>query len=107
MTPNQDAAVRVYDSQSEAYHQAFAVFLAHTDQKVNARAWLDRLVQTLPAWCVFIDPGERHDKEPAWFLARFERTIAVEPSPSLSADFQRNCSGAEVLAVRILDANPA
>jgi SAM-dependent methyltransferase len=113
MTPNRDpadrrdAAVRAYDSQSEAYHQAFAVFLAHTDQKVNARAWLDRLVQTLPARRVFIDAGAGNGQVTAWLLDRFERTVAVEPSPSLSADLRRNCPGAEVLSVPILDANPS
>jgi hypothetical protein len=37
--------VRVYDSQSVAYHRAFQAILDHTDQKVTARRWLDGLVQ--------------------------------------------------------------
>ena len=41
--------VRSYDSQSVAYHDAFQVFLACTDQKINARRWLEQLVQKLPS----------------------------------------------------------
>jgi trans-aconitate methyltransferase len=101
------AAVRVYDSQSEAYHQAFQIFLDHTDQKANARRWLDRLVQTLPARRVFVDAGAGNGQVTAWFLDQFERTIAIEPSPSLSADLRRTCPGADVLQARILEAQPA
>jgi SAM-dependent methyltransferase len=99
--------VRVYDSQSVAYHQAFQVFLDHTDQKVNARRWLDGLVQSLPARRVFLDAGAGNGKVTAWFLDRFERTIAVEPSPSLSAELRQTCPSAEVLPVPILEAEPA
>jgi SAM-dependent methyltransferase len=98
--------VRVYDSQSEAYHEAFGVFLAHTDQKVNARRWLDGLVQTLPARRVFVDAGAGNGQVTAWYLDRFERTIAIEPSPSLSADLRRACPGAQVQPVKILQAEP-
>jgi SAM-dependent methyltransferase len=98
--------VRAYDSQSEAYHDAFQVFLDHTDQKTNARRWLDTLVQTLPGRQVFIDAGAGNGQVTAWFLDQFARTIAIEPSPSLSADLRRTCPGAEVLPVRILDASP-
>jgi SAM-dependent methyltransferase len=99
--------VHVYDSQSVAYHDAFQTFLDHTDQKVNARHWLDGLVQSLPARRVFIDAGAGNGQVTAWFLDQFERTIAIEPSPSLSADLRRTCPKAEVLPVRILDAQPA
>jgi SAM-dependent methyltransferase len=99
--------VRVYDSQSVAYHQAFQAFLDHTDQKVNARRWLDGLVQGLPARRVFVDAGAGTGQVTAWFLEQFERTIAIEPSPSLSAELRRTCPKAEVLPVRILDAQPA
>jgi SAM-dependent methyltransferase len=101
---NDVARVQAYNSQSEAYHRAFQVFLAHTDQKVNARSWLDGLVQTLPARHVFVDAGAGNGQVTAWFLDRFERTIAIEPSPSLSADLQRTCPTSEVLPVPILDA---
>jgi SAM-dependent methyltransferase len=101
------AKVRVYNSQSTAYHEAFQVFLDHTDQKVNARRWLDGLVQTLPARRVFLDAGAGNGQVTAWFLDQFERTIAIEPSPSLSAELRRTCPNAEVLPVPILEAQPA
>jgi SAM-dependent methyltransferase len=99
--------VRAYDSQSEVYHDAFAVFLRHTDQKVTARRWLDGLVHSLPRRRVFVDAGAGNGQVTAWFTDRFERTIAIEPSPSLSADMRQTCPTAEVLAVPILDATPA
>ena len=98
--------IRSYDSQSVAYHDAFAVFLACTDQKVNARRWLDALVETLPKRRVFIDAGAGNGQVTAWFAARFQRTIAIEPSPSLSADLRKTCPSAEVLAKKLLDARP-
>jgi SAM-dependent methyltransferase len=104
---NDVARVRVYDSQSAAYHQAFQVFLDHTDQKANARRRLDCLVQTLPARRVFLDAGAGNGQVTAWFLPEFERTIAVAPTPSLNAELRRSCPGAEVMAVKILDARPA
>ncbi len=99
--------VRVFDSQGEAYHQAFRVFLGHTDQKVNARRWLDGLVQTLPARRVFLDVGAGNGQVTAWFTGQFERTIAIEPNPSLREELRRACPGAEVLPVKILDARPS
>jgi SAM-dependent methyltransferase len=101
------ALVRVYDSQSVAYHQAFQVFLDHTDQKVNARRRLDGLVQSLPARRVFVDAGAGNGQVTAWFLNQFERTIAIEPSPSLSADLGRSCPSVELIPLKILDARPA
>jgi FkbM family methyltransferase len=101
------ATVDVYDSQSDTYHHAFQVFLAHTDQKVNARGWLDRLVQSLPHRRVFVDAGAGNGQTTAWFLGKFDRTVAVEPNPSLNADLRQSCPTAEVLAVKILEAQPA
>jgi len=99
--------MQVYDSQSEAYHRAFQVFLEHTDQKTNARTRLDRLVQDLPARRTFVDAGAGNGQVTAWFVERFERTIAIEPSPSLSADLRHTCPDAEVIQTRILEAEPA
>jgi SAM-dependent methyltransferase len=99
--------VCVYDSQSEAYHTAFQVFLDHTDQKVNARRWLDGLVQRLAQQHVFIDAGAGNGQVTAWFVDRFDRTIAIEPSPSLNADLRQTCPRAEVLRIKILEAQPA
>jgi SAM-dependent methyltransferase len=99
--------VHVYDSLGEAYHHAFHVFLDHTDQKVNARRRLDELVQALPERRVFVDAGAGTGQVTAWFIDRFQRTIAVEPNPSLNAELRQTCPGAEVLPAKILDAEPS
>ena len=48
---------KIYKSNTEEYHQAFQVFLAHTDQKIKARQWLEACVQKFPSKKVFIDAG--------------------------------------------------
>ena len=83
--------VKGYDSQSSAYHQAFQVFLDHTDQKVKAQQWLNRLVQTLPSRRVFIDIGAGNGKVTSWFMGSFNHTIATEPNESLRAELKKNC----------------
>ncbi len=95
--------VKGYDSQSSAYHQAFQVFLDHTDQKVKAQQWLNRLVQTLPSRRVFIDIGAGNGKVTSWFMGSFNHTIATEPNESLRAELKKNCPQIEVLPARILD----
>jgi hypothetical protein len=74
--------INVYDSQSKEYHHAFQVFLDHTDQKLKAQQWLNRLVQTLPLRRVFIDAGAGNGKVTAWFTDAFNQTIALEPNES-------------------------
>ncbi len=101
-----DDLVTGYDSQSEAYRAAFAVFLAHTDQKTTAFAWLDRLVRTLPARKTFIDVGAANGALTARFLPAFGRTIAIEPSPSLREELRRTCPRAEIIPQLVLDARP-
>ena len=95
--------IKVYDSQSSAYHQAFQVFLDHTDQKVKAQQWLNRLVQTLPSRRVFIDIGAGNGKVTSWFMDSFNHTIATEPNESLRAELKKNCPQIEVRPARILD----
>lgn len=101
---NTTGRVSTYDSQSPAYHRAFEVFLTHTDQKVKARDWLKGLVHGLPSRQVFIDAGAGNGKVTAWFLEDFQRTIAIEPNPSLCDELRRTCPTAEVLPQKILDA---
>lgn len=101
------ARVHVFDSQGEAYHQAFHAFLEHTDQKTNARRWLDDFLKRLPHRRVFIDAGAGTGQTTAWLSEQFERTIAIEPNPSLNAELKRTCPEAEVLGQTILQANPS
>ena len=100
------ALVSVYDSKSAAYHEAFGVFLRCTDQKTNARRWLDDFVERMADRLVLIDAGAGNGQVTAWLLDRFERTIAIEPNPSLNADLMLACPSAEILSVPILKADP-
>ncbi len=50
-------SIQVFDSQGEAYKRAFQIFLDHTDQKRNAKRFLQKLVDGLPHRDVFIVPG--------------------------------------------------
>jgi SAM-dependent methyltransferase len=102
---DESAPIRVYDSQTEAYHDAFAVFLAHTDQKLNARGWLDGFLARLPSPEVFVDAGAGNGQTTAWLGGRFGRVVAIEPNPSLCHDLRQTCPAAEVLPVKILDAH--
>ena len=77
--------VQVFNSQTQAYHDAFQVFLEHTDQKVTARAWLERCIQTLPSRRVCIDAGAGEGQVTSWVAAAFDTTLAIEPNPHLSA----------------------
>jgi len=97
--------ITVYDSQSLEYHQAFQVFLDHTDQKLKAQAWLSELIDRLPSRRTFIDAGAGNGKVTAWFVERFDRTIAIEPNVSLRRDLERACPTAEIISERILNAN--
>ena len=46
--------IRIFDSQGEVYKQAFRIFLDHTDQKRNAKRWLQEVVDTLPTILLLI-----------------------------------------------------
>lgn len=50
-------SMKVFDSQGEHYKRAFQIFLDHTDQKRNAKRFLQTLVNGLPERRVFIDAG--------------------------------------------------
>lgn len=95
--------ISTYDSQSPAYHRAFEVFLAHTDQKAKARDWLKGLVHGLPSRQVFVDAGAGNGKVTSWFLADFQQTIAIEPNPSLCDELRQTCPTATVVPQKILE----
>ena len=99
--------VAVYDSQSREYHQAFQIFLDHTDQKHQAQKWLTALIDRLPSRRMFIDAGAGNGKVTAWFTDRFDRTLAIEPNASLRSELERACPAAEVIPEKILDAKIA
>lgn len=101
-----ESHVLSYSSQGAAYHDAFRVFLEHTDQKTNALAWLDRVVAELPAHGTLIDAGAGSGVLTARLAPRFDRTIAIEPNLSLADDLQAACPTAELHRKMILDALP-
>jgi SAM-dependent methyltransferase len=98
--------LNVYDSQGDEYSRAFSVFLAHTDQKAKANAWLEQEVKGLANRDVFIDAGAGNGQLTGWLAPRFRKTIAIEPNPSFREGLQRSCRGVELLPVPIAQARP-
>jgi SAM-dependent methyltransferase len=95
-----------YDSQGEEYTRAFGVFLAHTDQKAKATAWLDCEVDALLNRDVFIDAGAGTGQLTARLQPRFGQTIAIEPNASLRDKLKLSCQGAEILPLSITASQP-
>jgi trans-aconitate methyltransferase len=98
--------IRVFDSQGEAYKQAFQIFLDHTDQKRNARRWLQLVVDGLPARKVFIDAGAGNGEVTRTFADAFDRTIAIEPNAYLLNQLQQAVPAAETIGQPIMAAQP-
>jgi ubiquinone/menaquinone biosynthesis C-methylase UbiE len=99
--------VRVFDSQGEDYKQAFQIFLDHTDQKRNARRWLQQVVDRLPVRKVFIDAGAGNGEVTRNFADAFARTIAIEPNIYLLKQLQQAVPLAEPICQPIMTAQPA
>ena len=98
--------IRLFDSQGEAYKQAFQIFLDHTDQKRNAKRWLQEVVDRLPAHMVFIDAGAGNGEVTKAFAGAFNRTIAIEPNVYLRNQLQQTLPTAEAIGLPILAAQP-
>ncbi|NGZ08638.1 MAG: class I SAM-dependent methyltransferase, partial [Nitrospira sp. LK70] len=98
--------IRIFDSQGEAYKQAFQIFLQHTDQKRNAKRWLQGLVERLPAHRVFIDAGAGNGEVTQSLAGAFARTIAIEPNAHLRNQLQQRLPTIEVIGLPILAAQP-
>lgn len=98
--------VRVFDSQGEAYKQAFQIFLDHTDQKRNAKRWLQEVVDRLPARRVLIDAGAGNGEVTRTLAHAFDRTIAIEPNLYLLKQLQQVVPVAEAIGRSIMAAQP-
>lgn len=98
--------IRIFDSQGEAYKQAFQTFLDHTDQKRNAKRWLQNVVNDLPARSVFIDAGAGNGEVTKAFSGAFGRTVAIEPNAYLLKQLQAAIPDAEAIGESILAATP-
>jgi hypothetical protein len=99
--------IRVFDSRGEDYKKAFQVFLDHTDQKRNAKRWLQQVVDRLPERKVFIDAGAGNGEVTSTFAPAFDRTIAIEPNAYLLSQLQEAIPSAETIGKPILSAKPA
>ncbi|AOS65080.1 class I SAM-dependent methyltransferase [Actinoalloteichus hymeniacidonis] len=93
--------------QDENYSQAFAAFLAHTDQKRRMWDHLESILEALPRRDVLIDAGAGEGGTTAWLSGSFRRTIAIEPNSQLRVTLQTVCPTATVLPTKILDTEPA
>lgn len=103
----QSDTIQVFDSQGERYKQAFQVFLDHTDQKRNAKRWLQQVVDAMPVRQVLIDAGAGNGAVTRAFAEAFDCTIAIEPNVYLLSQLQQAIPHAEVIAAPILAAKPA
>jgi hypothetical protein len=99
-------SIQVFDSQGEAYKRAFQIFLDHTDQKRNAKRFLQKLVDGLPKRNIFIDAGAGNGEVTKAFAGAFDRTIAIEPNPHLLKQLKQAIPQAEAIAAPILAADP-
>lgn len=102
----QHERIRIFDSQGEAYKQVFQIFLDHTDQKRNAKRWLQEVVDSLPARQVLIDAGAGNGEVTKAFAGAFNHTIAIEPNVYLLNQLQQVLPTAESLGLPILAAQP-
>jgi hypothetical protein len=98
--------IRIFDSQGQAYKEAFQIFLDHTDQKRNARRWLQQAVVGLSAHRVFIDAGAGNGEMTKSFASAFHRTIAIEPNVYLLKQLQQAVPSVEAIGLPILEAQP-
>lgn len=98
--------IRIFDSQGQAYKEAFQIFLDHTNQKRNARHWLQQVVDRLPAHRAFIDAGAGNGEMTKAFARAFTRTIAIEPNVYLLKQLQQVVPSAEAIDLPILAAQP-
>jgi phospholipid N-methyltransferase len=98
--------IQVFDSQGEAYKRAFQIFLDHTDQKRNAKRFLQKVVEGLPKRHVFIDAGAGNGEVTKAFAGDFDRAIAIEPNPHLLTQLKQTIPEAETIGAPILAADP-
>jgi ubiquinone/menaquinone biosynthesis C-methylase UbiE len=101
-----EECIRRFDSQGEAYKQAFQIFLDHTDQKRNARRWLQRVVDELPNRQVFLDAGAGNGEMAKTFAGSFKQTIAIEPNEYLLNQLRQALPEVEAIDRPIMEAQP-
>ena len=98
--------IQIFDSQGEAYKQAFKTFLDHTDQKRKAKRWLQNVVDDLPVRSVFIDAGAGNGEVAKAFSGAFGRIVAIEPNAYLLKQLRAVIPDAEAIGQPIMAADP-
>ncbi len=78
--------ISVYSSDTEKYRQSFEIFLKYTNQKIQAKQKLDRLIKNLPEKKVFIDAGAGNGEITSRYSSilseiRFENIPMTTPPP--------------------------
>ncbi|MCC9607204.1 class I SAM-dependent methyltransferase [Blastopirellula sp. JC732] len=99
-----NAKVRKFLSDTDDYRVAFETFLANTDQKVNARAWMDAEIQKLDDTDVLVDAGAGNGELTKYLVDRFGSVIAIEPNPYLLEQLKVDCPDVLTIADGILGA---
>jgi hypothetical protein len=99
--------LRKFDSTGAAYKQAFQIFLDHTDQKRNARRWLQKIVDGLPNRRCFIDAGAGNGEMANTFAGSFKQTIAIEPNEYLLKHLHQALPTVEAIDRPIMEAQPS
>ncbi|MDO0924019.1 class I SAM-dependent methyltransferase [Streptomyces sp. TG1A-8] len=88
----------------DAYLDALGRFFAGTDEKTVTHAYLESIVERLPARRVLLDVGAADGTTTRWLLPYFERTVCIEPSAPMRRVLARTCPQAEVVADPVLEA---
>ncbi|WP_221360234.1 class I SAM-dependent methyltransferase [Streptomyces beigongshangae] len=88
----------------DAYREALSRFLAGTDEKTTTHAYLQRIVEQLPARRVLLDVGAADGTTTRHLAPYFERTVCIEPSESMRRALTLACPQAQVVAEPVLQA---
>lgn len=99
--------IRIFDSHGLDYKRAFQLFLDHTDQKRNAKRWLQQVVDGLPTHQVFIDAGAGNGEVTKAFAGSFKQTVAIEPNAYLLNQLRQALPAVEAIGQPIMEAEPA
>ncbi|MEU0743379.1 class I SAM-dependent methyltransferase [Streptomyces sp. NPDC006134] len=88
----------------DAYLEAFDRFLAGTDEKSTTHAYLQGIIERLPARRVFLDVGAADGTTTRHIAPYFQRTVCIEPSAPMRRALAQACPQAEVMAEPVLEA---
>lgn len=93
--------------QSELYDQYFGWFLASSNQKDVAGAWLNQLFETLTLRDTCIDAGAGRGDMLKLLSPHFRRCIAIEPGHEMAQSLKKDFSDIELQTTNIMGARVA